>query len=208
MHAVSALVASLAACASLVSAKRVIVKVGANTTDDPSLIFQPQQVTATAGDVVVFTFENGTHTATQADFAAPCIPLSFHNSSVNGFNSGERPANNGTTVTTLEVPITDNTTTFWFYDNDSCGDGGVGGININQTSTETLDGFVRNAERLNGTAASSSSSSFSPEQTGSSGGGSSSTGPSDTSSTSPAGRPAVLLGAVLALPLAIAGLLL
>lgn len=78
----------------------------------------------------------------QAVFAAPCIPEHDHDATLNGFNSNPRPTNNGTAITTLEVPITDNFTTIWFYENSTCAEGGVGGININESSTETLDGFA------------------------------------------------------------------
>ncbi|EPT00318.1 hypothetical protein FOMPIDRAFT_1016617 [Fomitopsis schrenkii] len=46
--------------------------------------------------------------------------------------------------------------TIWFFDWNTCALGGVGGINVNESSTQTLAGFVRNARRLNGTATSSS----------------------------------------------------
>jgi len=48
-------------------------------------------------------------------------------------------------------------TTMWFYDYNTCGAGGVGVINSNESSYETLAGFERNAIRLNGTAAHESS---------------------------------------------------
>lgn len=45
-------------------------------------------------------------------------------------------------MTTFEVPITDNSTTIWFFENSTCAEGGVGGINVNDSSTETLAGFT------------------------------------------------------------------
>ena len=83
----------------------------------------------------------GNHTATQALFASPCIPAHRINETVNGFDSGFRQSLNFTAITTLEVPITDNDTTIWFYDYNTCAEGGVGVINVNETSLETLDGF-------------------------------------------------------------------
>ena len=70
------------------------------------------------------------------------MPEHDHNITLNGFNTGPRPANNGTSITTFELTITDNTTTIWFFENSTCAQGGVGGININDSSTETLAGFV------------------------------------------------------------------
>ena len=58
----------------------------------------------------------------------------------NSFDSGFRDTVNGTAITNLVVPITDNST-IWFFDVNTCARGGVGGINVNDSSTETLDGF-------------------------------------------------------------------
>ena len=65
--------------------------------------------------LVLHLVTNGTYDLIQSDFAAPCVPLHIHNSSLNGFNTNPRPANNGTSPTTFELPITSNTTTIWFY---------------------------------------------------------------------------------------------
>ena len=81
------------------------------------------------------------HTATQSTFASPCIPAHDTNITINGFDSSFRDTVNGTAITTLAVPITDNTTTIWFFDFNTCAEGGVGGINVNESSTATLDGF-------------------------------------------------------------------
>lgn len=143
----------------------------------------------------------------QAVFAAPCIPEHDHDATLNGFNSGPRPANNGTAVTTLEVPITDNSTAIWFYENSTCALGGVGGINVNESSTETLDGFARNAMRLNGTNATSSS--ILPSSTGASGSASGSApGASTTGDTSNSAQRNALFGALAAVPLAAIALVL
>lgn len=85
---------------------------------------------------------NGTYDVLQSQFEQPCIPASQYNSSINGFNSGPRPTVNGTVITMLEVPITDNTTAIWFYENSTCSQGGVGVINANESSTETLAGYI------------------------------------------------------------------
>ncbi|THG97828.1 hypothetical protein EW026_g4245 [Hermanssonia centrifuga] len=203
MRSASFLVAALVA--SVASAATITIQVGANTTANASLIFQPQEVHAQQGDIVVFNFTNGTYDVIQAAFASPCIPISDINPAINGFNSGPRPADNGSTRTTLPVTINDNFTAIWFYDNSTCFEGGVGVINANDSSTETLLGFARNAERLNGTA---TSSSVSPSATapGSSGTNSgSSSGTSSSSAPSASSNPAernAMLGSALALPFA------
>jgi len=155
---VSVLTALLSAV--LVSAKNITIVVGGNgTTQDASLIFQPQEVQADVGDFVIFNFTNGTHTVIQSTFAEPCLSIHESNSTLNGFNSGLRNAVNGTANTTLAVEVTEvgPNTTIWFYDLWGCGQGGVGAINANDSDWENFDAFVRNAERLNGTGGSSSS---------------------------------------------------
>ncbi|KAL7277733.1 hypothetical protein ACG7TL_008671 [Trametes sanguinea] len=124
----------------------------------------------------VIPVTQGNHSATQSTFASPCIPAHDTNVTINGFNSDLRPTNNGTAITNLPVTITTNDT-IWFYDIATCAEGGVGGININDSSTETLEGFERNAIRLNGTSTSSSSAASAT-----------STSPSGTSSGSTASR--------------------
>lgn len=83
----------------------------------------------------------GNHTAIQSTFSSPCIPAHITNQTINGFDSGFRNTDNGTAITTLTFTVTDPNTTVWFYDANTCAQGGVGGININESSTETLDGF-------------------------------------------------------------------
>ncbi|PPQ75182.1 hypothetical protein CVT26_008790 [Gymnopilus dilepis] len=167
---------------SCASAKQVVITVGGNTTDNAGAVFKPQTVTANAGDVVVFNFTEGNHTATQSTFASPCIPAHITNSTINGFDSAFRDTVNGTAITQLSVPISDNSTTIWFFDFNTCAQGGVGAINVNDSSTETLDGFVRNAERLNGTSDNSSATS-STSQSASATNTSPSSSPSQTTSS-------------------------
>jgi len=145
----------------LASAKTVTIVVGGNgTKQDASLIFQPQEVKADVGDIVVFNFTNGTHTAIESTFAEPCIPAHDSNITLNGFDSGLRDAVNGTGQTTLSIEIqpADQNKTFWFYDLWGCGQGGVGAINANDSDWENFDAFVRNAKRLNGSGGGTSSS--------------------------------------------------
>jgi len=145
----------------LASAKTVTIVVGGNgTVQDASLIFQPQEVKAAVGDVVVFNFTNGTHSAIESTFAEPCVPAHDSNITINGFYSGLRDTVNGTAQTTLTVEIqeADQNRTFWFYDIWGCGQGGVGAINPNDSNSENFDAFVRNARRLNGSSGGTSSS--------------------------------------------------
>ncbi|RPD57982.1 hypothetical protein L226DRAFT_228888 [Lentinus tigrinus ALCF2SS1-7] len=194
---------------SAASAKQIVVTVGGNTTTNTSAVFQPAQITnATIGDTIFFNFTKGNHTATQSTFASPCIPAHDTNVTINGFDSGFRDTVNGTAITNLVVPITDNGT-IWFYDANTCAAGGVGGINVNDSSTETLDGFRRNAIRLNGTKSSSSAS-------GSGGSGTRTATSSRTSSTSATSgntsgngaERSVVVGLGAAVPMIIAAMLL
>jgi len=143
----------------LASAKTITIVVGGNgTTQDPSMIFQPQEVTAAVGDFVVFNFTNGTHTAVESTFAEPCLLAHEANTTINGFDSGLRNTVNGTAMTNLTVEIKegDENRTIWFYDLWGCGAGGVGAINANDSDWQNFAAFVRNAKRLNGTGGSSS----------------------------------------------------
>ncbi|PIL33635.1 hypothetical protein GSI_04258 [Ganoderma sinense ZZ0214-1] len=134
-------------------AKQVIVTVGGSTQapDGATTVFDPDAVTADIGDVVVFNFTQGNHTATQSTFAAPCIPLHDFDLTLNGFDSSFRSAGNFSAITNLSVNVT-TSDTIWFFDWNTCAEGGVGGINVNGSNYLTLDGFRRNAMRLNGTA--------------------------------------------------------
>ncbi|KAI0326355.1 hypothetical protein GY45DRAFT_1329084 [Cubamyces sp. BRFM 1775] len=155
---VFALAAALSAVVAA-SAKQIVITVGdPDSPDNGTTVFKPAEVKANIGDVVLFNFTQGNHSAIQSTFASPCIPAHDTNITINGFNSGLRPTNNGTAITNLPVTISTNDT-IWFYDATTCAIGGVGGININDSSTATLAGFQRNAIRLNGTATSTSSSS-------------------------------------------------
>lgn len=147
----------------------------------------------------------GNHTATESTFDAPCLPAHVHNISLNGFDSGiEVVPNNSFLQASVPILESNVNTTFWFYDINTCGIGGVGVINANESSTETIEGFVRNAIRLNGTSATSTSASPSstvPSSTGSS------AAATTTSSSSGAGQ-LTLANVVLVAPLLLTGLVL
>ncbi|KAL5531919.1 hypothetical protein ACEPAF_5482 [Sanghuangporus sanghuang] len=195
----------LALSATLTAAEDIYIQVaGSNyTSSDNTTTFSPQSVTARVGDIVFFNFTSGNHSATQSTFSSPCQPAHDTNNTINGFDSDFRPTANGTSVTILSVPILDSNVneTMWFYDKapGACGSGAVGAINSNESSLETLAGFVRNAERLNGSAATSTSSA-SRSATTSTAPSSSSTGSSDSSSD------AQSLFAMSSLPLGLFGL--
>ena len=77
---------------------------------------------------------------TQSTFPAPCIPLHDFDPTLNGFDSGFRIAGNFSAVTNLSLNVT-TSDTIWFFDWNTCAEGGVGGINVNGSSYQTLDGF-------------------------------------------------------------------
>jgi hypothetical protein len=87
---------------------------------------------------------NGNHTATESTFSNPCIPAHETNITINGFDSGFRDTQPGTAGSILSVPILiqNENHTFWFFDYNTCGQGGVGVINNNESSSETLAGFT------------------------------------------------------------------
>jgi hypothetical protein len=90
----------------------------------------------------MYAVTQGNHTVTQSVFAAPCMPAHDFNQTINGFDSGFRNAGNYNAITNLQVPIEDSTTTIWYFDWNTCSVGGVGAINVNESSYETYDGFV------------------------------------------------------------------
>lgn len=146
------------ACVYLAAAKTIVITVGGNSTNGTT--FDPQIVTAVLGDTVIFKckfffrhcrrglidiiVEDGNHTATQSTFSDPCVPAHETNITINGFDSGFRNITPGTAGSILSVPILEQNEneTFWFFDAATCGEGGVGVINDNESSTETLAGFV------------------------------------------------------------------
>jgi len=187
----------------LAAAETIVITVGGNSTDGTTT-FVPPRVVAVLGDTVVFNFTSGNHTATQSTFSDPCIPAHDTDPTINGFDSGFRNTTPGTAGSILSVPILEQNQnkTFWFFDFKTCGQGGVGAINNNESTTETLAGFVRNAIRLNGTNSSDTSS----------GTGTSSRTPSSVTSSSsvPKGSSAaertLAIGTVGVIPLFIASL--
>ena len=91
---------------------------------DASGVFRPQQIDAQVGDQLLFNFTRGNHSVIQSTFDQPCVPISEHNTTVNGFNTGYRDTNNGTAITDFLVDITPEweNQTIWFYDGNTCGE--------------------------------------------------------------------------------------
>ncbi|KAJ7188668.1 hypothetical protein C8R46DRAFT_27786 [Mycena filopes] len=200
---------SATASASSAIVTHIITVSNNQTADNASMVFTPQSVNASLHDTVIFNFTEGTHSAIQSSFANPCQPAHDTNSTVNGFNTGPRPAGNGTSVTQFVIVMNEDiiNDTLWFYDNATCGIGGVGVINAgNVTATwEPLDAFVRNAVRLNGTGATTSSAA--PSATGATGSGSSSGGGSGGSQTGSGDSPSAALAVRIAPAVILAPLL-
>ncbi|KAK2466752.1 hypothetical protein APHAL10511_001010 [Amanita phalloides] len=98
--------ASLLTAASAASAAQIAISVGANGT----LAYSPSNITAAAGDVVLFTFAAKNHTVTQSTFPDPCVKAS-----ANAIDSGFEPVANGSaTLPTFAVTVND-TKPLWFY---------------------------------------------------------------------------------------------
>ncbi|KAJ7072666.1 hypothetical protein C8F01DRAFT_1104868 [Mycena amicta] len=158
------------------------------TATNGSAVFTPPVVNASLGETVIFNFTNGTHSATQSTFANPCVPAHDTNVTINGFDTGLRPANNGSSVTDYRIIMNPDIADqpLWFYDQTTCGIGGVGVINVGNVtaSWQPYDAFVRNAIRLNGTGAASSSAPASTASSSSSSGSSSGSSSSNSGSNS------------------------
>jgi plastocyanin len=201
--------ASASASASPALVTHVITVANNQSATNGTNVFTPQVVNASLGDTVFFNFTAGNHSATQSTFANPCIPAHDTNSSINGFDTSIRPAGNGTSVTQFTLIMNPDIVndTIWFYDQTTCGIGGVGVINPGNVSAslQTIDGFVRNAERLNGTGATSSSAAA-PSATGADSGTSSGSGQNGTQTGSNTGNTGVAVS-LSVVPAAVAALM-
>ncbi|KAF8622725.1 hypothetical protein AX15_006816 [Amanita polypyramis BW_CC] len=134
----------------------IVVTVGGNTPDNASKVFQPQSIQANQGDVVYFNFTQGNHTVTQSLFSDPCISAYSTNYTINSFDSGFRNAGSGSTYSDLLITVLNPDIPIWFFDFNTCAQGGVGVINPN--SSETLQAFQDRAMTVNGTGVPRSSS--------------------------------------------------
>ncbi|KAK2037110.1 Cupredoxin [Colletotrichum somersetense] len=121
------------------------------TVGGPSgLVFNPDQIKANVGDMVVFTFLSQNHTVTQSTFPKPCDAMA------GGMNSGFM-ANPNNSVTpppqvAMQVMVSD---PLWFYcaQKGHCGKGMT--FSINPTAAKTQAMFQSMAIAQKGTGASS-----------------------------------------------------
>ncbi|EJD46046.1 hypothetical protein AURDEDRAFT_113763 [Auricularia subglabra TFB-10046 SS5] len=128
-----ALVSSLVASSAY--AADILVTVGAN-----GLKFEPNQVTANAGDVITFEFHPKNHTLTQSTLANPCTPVA------GGGDSGYIPvAATETTFPTKKLTVPDSTTPLWFFcaQGNHCQQGMV--FAVNPGTPEKMQTFLTNA---------------------------------------------------------------
>ena len=95
------------------------------TVGNGGLVFSPNNLTAAAGDTVVFSFYPSKHSVAQATFAKPCVPMDS-----SSFFSGAMATTSGVNANTYTLTIND-TTPIWFYCSVAthCESGMVGSIN-------------------------------------------------------------------------------
>lgn len=118
---------------------------------DGGLTYQPDDITASVGDIVRFTFYAKNHTVTQSAFDDPCMKLPNYK----GFDSGFRPVPAGTAAAQLpQFNVTVTTTDpIWFYCQQKaagaalshCQQGMNGAINAPKTGSHTLPAFKTRA---------------------------------------------------------------
>jgi len=204
--AAAALIAAVA-----VNAADVPVKVGPLAATGV-LTFDPQSVTAAAGDTVTFTFYPKNHSVTQSTFDAPCTKIG-DTAIASGFKSVADAASVTASPTTFVVTVND-TKPLWFYCGQTlpanhCNLGMVFAINA-PTSGNTIDKFVAAAKALAAPAASGASGAPGPSGSATSPSGSgSASSPSasgnGTGGEKPAGGDALATGASVGLVGLLAG---
>ncbi|KAI0043457.1 hypothetical protein FA95DRAFT_397608 [Auriscalpium vulgare] len=152
---VPAVVSSVFAFATLAAAQNQNVQVvvgGSANTQGGALQFIPDNINATQGSVITFSFAGspGFHSITQSSFASPCQPLT------GGFDSGFVSVPAGTTgaVPSWNLTITNGTQPIWFYCKQlspvpHCKSGMVGAINA-PTTGNTFSNFQQAAVASSG----------------------------------------------------------
>ncbi|KAH9082097.1 hypothetical protein EDB83DRAFT_2336437 [Lactarius deliciosus] len=123
-----------------------------------STIYTPNNINASVGDTVQFTFNPKNHTVTQSTFASPCAPLS------GGFDSGFNPVAVGTASNFPIFNVTVNDTNpIWVYCRQGentpashCGKGMVFAVNPGVNGTGNSFAAFQAAARAVGAALSSS----------------------------------------------------
>lgn len=184
---------------SLVSAVNHTVIVGASANGTPGVVFVPQQVTATTGDVVNFEFRGGNHTVTQSSFANPCAWQFNTATNSNGFNSGFLPFNAASgQVSVYSLEVTDPNTPIWFFCGrpPHCKGGMFGAINAPTTGNRTFAQFTANVQTTDEpglgvtvpfTPPTASSSGAAPSNTNGVGGSSNAANPTNNGAANPSG---------------------
>lgn len=105
-------------------------------------LFNPNQIDASVGDVLIFRFLESNHTVTQSSFEQPCMPSS-------GFDSGFRyynPRNQTGVINQVALFLVRDTEPVWFFcrqgiPQSHCAAGMVFGLNVG----DKLGQFVANA---------------------------------------------------------------
>ncbi|KAK7034023.1 hypothetical protein VNI00_012454 [Paramarasmius palmivorus] len=121
-----------------VLAADIPVKVG-----DGGSTFTPSSINATSGDVVVFQFVGGNHTATQSTFDNPCTKKG------DGVDSGFQSIAQGASQQEWRVPV-NGSDPLWFYcaQANHCQQGMV--FAVNAPADKTFDAFQSKAKEGNG----------------------------------------------------------
>ncbi|KAI9705167.1 MAG: hypothetical protein M1820_005314 [Bogoriella megaspora] len=120
-----------------------VVTAGANG----GLTFSPNNVQASAGDVVQFQFMPGNHSVAEADFNSPCVPIAQVQTTTQGWWSGFMPTQ-ANREPVFSVMVMD-TNPVYFYDAgaNNCQQGMVGAINAPSTGN-TIAAFAANAKNV------------------------------------------------------------
>ncbi|KAJ7687597.1 Cupredoxin [Mycena rosella] len=150
---------AIAALAPVLSvyADNFTVQVGAGG----KLVFNPTNITAKAGDTVVFQFQGKNHSVTQSTFASPC---SIQTAPAQGIDSSfQFVSPNATQLPEWSITIDNDTTPLWFFcaqtnPSSHCAQGMVFSINANPNSAKSFAVYQAAALASNNAAASTPSS--------------------------------------------------
>ncbi|KAF8954603.1 hypothetical protein BDZ97DRAFT_1730296 [Flammula alnicola] len=182
---------SIAAAATLLSVVSVqavdhLVKVGANS----SLIFDPTNITAVAGDTISFQFQGKNHSVTQSTFASPCVKMTTPTA---GVDSGFMPVASGATqLPQWTITVSNATAPLWFFCAQTapvshCGSGMVFAVNAPPAKTFAQFQAAAKATAGNSTAATPSASASGSSGSGAAASGVSASTPAASSTTAKSG---------------------
>jgi len=114
------------------------------------LVYTPDTIEAAIGDMVIFTFLEQNHTATQSAFTTPCEALAggMDSGFMPNINSSVNPAPQMAMQVTVATPL-------WFYckQKGHCGKGMTFSINPTQNKTQAMFQQMAIAQNGTGTAA-------------------------------------------------------